>query len=324
MDDRLLLDKMDLKRGVVKIGDSEYKLLDTNFPTIDPADPYALSKEEAEVMDKLRHGFINCDKVQEHVRFLFRKGSLYKTYNNNLLFHGCVPLTDEGQFKEVELLGHKYKGKELYDELEKILRKGYYAIDPKEKQLGMDMLWFTWCHENSPVFGKNKMATFERYFIAEKETHVEKKNPYYTWYDKDEAVTMILNEFGLTSPESHIINGHVPVEAKKGELPVKCGGRLIVIDGGFSKAYQPKTGIAGYTLTFNSYGFLLAAHEPFESVEKAVETGSDIHSDTVLVQHVDRRKTVADTDIGMEIKENIRQLEELLGAYRAGILAEKE
>ncbi|SEA95174.1 fructose-1,6-bisphosphatase-3 [Pseudobutyrivibrio sp. ACV-2] len=324
MEDRLLLDKMDLTRGVVTIDGKEYELLDKNFPTVNPADPYALSEEEAEVMEKLRNGFINCEKLQEHVRFLYRKGGLYKTYNNNLLFHGCVPLDENGQLKEVELCGKKYKGRALYDTLEQLLRKGYYAIDPVEKQRGMDMLWYTWCHANSPVFGKDKMATFERYFIAEKETHVEKKNPYYTWYDKDETVTMILNEFGLDSPESHIINGHVPVEAKKGELPIKCGGRLIVIDGGFSKAYQPKTGIAGYTLTYNSYGFLLAAHEPFESVEKAVETGSDIHSDTVLVQHVERRKTVADTDNGESIKETIRELENLLEAYRTGRLVEKE
>ena len=324
MDDRLLLDKINHKYGTIRINGNDYKLLDNNFPTIDPKNPYELSSREAELMEKLKAAFINCEKLQEHVRFLYRKGSLYKVYNNNLLFHGCVPLNNKGELLEVELCGQKFKGKALYDELEKLLRKGYYSIDPEEKQLGMDMHWYTWCHKNSPVFGKDKMATFERYFIEDKNTHVEIKNPYYTWYDKDETVTMILKEFGLDSPESRIINGHVPVEARKGELPVRCGGRLIVIDGGFSKAYQPKTGIAGYTLTYNSYGFLLAAHEPFESVEKAVETGSDIHSETVLVQHVDRRKTVADTDIGKEIKENIRQLEELLHAYRIGELAEKE
>ncbi len=324
MEDRLLLDKMDLEKGVLTVDGKEYKLLDTNFPTVNPADPYALSNEEAEVLEKLKNGFIKCEKLQEHIRFLYRKGGLYKTYNNNLLFHGCVPLDENGQLKEVLLYGKKYKGKALYDALEKMLRQGYYAIDPKEKKRGMDMLWFTWCHANSPVFGKDKMATFERYFVDDKGLHAEKKNPYYTWYDKEETVTMILKEFGLESPESHIINGHVPVEAKKGELPVKCGGRLIVIDGGFSKAYQPKTGIAGYTLTYNSYGFLLAAHEPFESVEKAVETGSDIHSDTVLVQHVERRKTVADTDNGKDIKESIMELENLLEAYRSGILIEKE
>lgn len=324
MEDRLLLDKIDLQKGEITINGKQYKLRDTNFPTLNCDDPYALSPEEADVLEKLRNGFLKCEKLQEHVRFLYRKGGLYKTYNDNLLFHGCVPLDDNGNLKEVELNGKKYKGKDLYDALEKLLRQGYYAIDPLEKQRGMDMLWYTWCHADSPVFGKDKMATFERYFIADKETHVENKNPYYTWYDREETVTMILKEFGLTSPESHIINGHVPVEAKKGELPVKCGGRLIVIDGGFSKAYQPQTGIAGYTLTYNSYGFLLAAHEPFESVEKAVETGSDIHSDTVLVQHVDRRKTVADTDNGKLIKETIQELESLLEAYRTGLIIEKE
>lgn len=324
MEDRLLLDKINIEKGTVIIEGKKYQLKDSNFPTLDPNDPYKLSVREEEVMEKLKAAFINCDKLQEHVRFLYRKGSLYKVYNNNLLYHGCVPLNDKGKFLEVELCGHKYKGKALYDELEKWLRKGYYAIDPEEKQIGMDMLWYTWCHKNSPVFGKDKMATFERYFIEDKETHLELKNPYYTWYDKDETVTMILNEFGLNSSESRIINGHVPVETKKGELPIKCGGRLLVIDGGFSKAYQPKTGIAGYTLTYNSYGFLLAAHEPFESVEKAVETGSDIHSETVLVQHVERRKTVADTDTGKEIKETIEELEELLRAYRKGELVEKE
>lgn len=324
MEDRLLLDKINIEKGTVTIDGKEYQLKDSNFPTLDPDDPYKLSVREEEVMEKLKAAFINCDKLQEHVRFLYRKGSLYKVYNNNLLYHGCVPLNDKGKFLEVELCGHKYKGKALYDELEKWLRKGYYAIDPEEKQIGMDMLWYTWCHKNSPVFGKDKMATFERYFIEDKETHLELKNPYYTWYDKDETVTMILNEFGLNSSESRIINGHVPVETKKGELPIRCGGRLLVIDGGFSKAYQPKTGIAGYTLTYNSYGFLLAAHEPFESVEKAVETGSDIHSETVLVQHVERRKTVADTDTGKEIKETIEELEELLRAYRKGELVEKE
>ncbi len=323
MDDRLLLDKMNLEKGVVTIDGKEYELLDTNFPTLNRDDPYALSEQEAVVLEKLRNAFINCDKLQEHVRFLYRNGGLYNAYNDNLLFHGCVPLNEDGTLREVDLYGKKYKGKALYDALEQYLRKGYYAIDPTEKQMGMDMLWFTWINGNSPVFGKDKMATFERYFVADKSTHTEPKNPYYKWYNKNETVDMILREFGLYSEESRIINGHIPVESKKGESPVKCNGRLIVIDGGFSKAYQPTTGIAGYTLTYNSYGFLLAAHEPFKSVESAIETGSDIHSDTVLVQHVDKRKTVADTDIGKEIKRNIEDLENLLDAYRTGVMIEK-
>ena len=324
MDNRLLLDQIDYEKGTVKIEGKEYELLDTNFPTINPEDPYALSSEEEQLIERLKNGFLNCEKLQEHIRFLYRKGGLYKTYNNNLLYHGCVPMNADGSFREVELYGEKYKGKALYDALEKYLRQGYYAIDPVEKEKGMDMLWFTWSHGDSPVFGKDKMATFERYFVADKKTHEEPKNPYYTWYDNNETVDKILKEFGLEGEDCRIINGHIPVESKKGELPIRCGGRLIVIDGGFSKAYQPKTGIAGYTLIYNSYSFLLAAHEPFESVEKAVEQGTDIHSDTVLVQNVARRKTVADTDIGAMLKENIKELEELLAAYRSGELVEKE
>ncbi|WP_081668256.1 fructose-1,6-bisphosphatase [Butyrivibrio sp. MC2013] len=323
MEDRLLLDKMDLEKGTITIDGVEYRLLDTNFPTIDPRDPYALSDKEKKLIEQLRRAFIKCDKLQEHVQFLYRNGSLYKTYNNNLLYHGCVPLDEDGSFREVELYGQKYKGKALYDALEQYLRKGYYAIDPAEKKKGMDLLWYTWISRNSPVFGKDKMATFERYFLEDKKLHEEPKNPYYKWINNNDTIDMILTEFGLDIKESRIINGHIPVESRKGESPVKCGGRLIIIDGGFSKAYQPKTGIAGYTLTYNSYGFLLAAHEPFKSVEYAVETGSDIHSDTILVQHVKKRKTVADTDIGKSIKENIRDLEALLDAYRTGLIVER-
>lgn len=323
MDNRLLLDKMDLERGVVNIEGKEYPLLDTNFPTINPEDPYALTETEKDIMNKLRRAFMGCEKLQRHIRFLYAKGSLYKTYNGNLLFHGCVPLNEDGSLREVTLDGHKYKGKSLYDALESYLRKGYYAIDPAEKKKGSDMLWYTWINGNSPVFGKSKMTTFERYFVEDKATHKEPKDPYYTWYDKEETVKMILEEFGLDGEKGHIINGHIPVASKKGESPVKCGGRLIVIDGGFSKAYQPTTGIAGYTLIYNSYGFLLAAHEPFKSVELAVKEGLDIHSDTVLVENVERRQTVADTDDGKEIQKNIDELEALLAAYRSGKIVEK-
>ncbi len=323
MDDRLLLDKMDLERGVVTIEGVEYPLLDTNFPTINPDDPYELTEVEKDIMNKLRRAFMNCEKLQQHIRFLYAKGSLYKTYNGNLLYHGCVPLNEDGSLREVVLDGVAYKGKSLYDALERYLRKGYFAIDPVEKKKGLDMLWYTWINGNSPVFGKRKMTTFERYFVADKDTHKEPKDPYYSWYDKDETVKMILEEFGLDGEKGHIINGHIPVASKKGESPVKCGGKLIVIDGGFSKAYQPTTGIAGYTLIYNSYGFLLAAHEPFKSVELAVKEGLDIHSDTVLVENVERRQTVADTDDGKEIQKNIDELEALLAAYRSGKIVGK-
>lgn len=323
MDGRLLLDKINIEKGTVCVEGVEYPMKDLNFPTIDWEDPYALSAEEAEVMDRITMAFVNCEKLQRHVRFLFTQGSLYKVHNGNLLYHGCVPMNEDGSFTSVNIYGMEYSGKALYDVLESYARKGYYAIDPEEKQKGLDILWFIWENQNSPVFGKAKMTTFERYFIADKKTHEEPKNPYYRLFEKEEVVNRILAEFGLEGAEAHIINGHIPVEAKRGESPVKCGGKLLVIDGGFSKAYQPKTGIAGYTLIYNSYGLVLAAHEPFESVEKAVQEGSDIASHTILVQHVVRRKTVADTDIGRELKASIKDLEALLHAYRDGVLVEK-
>ncbi len=324
MDHRLLLDKMDLEKGTVEVEGKTYPLKDTCFPTIDMKNPYELSPEEADVVDRLVTAFINCEKLQKHIRFLFTKGSLYKVYNGNLLYHGCVPFNEDGTFKKVRIYDGEYSGKALYDVLEHYARKGYYSIDKTEKQKGLDILWFIWQNANSPVFGKSKMTTFERYFIADKKTHKEPKNPYYHLLEQEEIVSKILHEFGLEDEDSHIINGHVPVETKRGESPVKCNGKLLIIDGGFSKAYQPKTGIAGYTLIYNSYGLLLAAHEPFESVEKAVQNGSDIHSHMMLVQHVNLRRTVADTDVGKEIKENIIELEKLLCAYREGTIVERQ
>lgn len=322
MEDRLLLDKMDIRRGTVIIEGREYELKDTSFPTIDWEHPYELSPDEQDVIERLKTAFMNCEKLQKHIRFLLTKGSLYQVYNGNLLYHGCVPLNEDGSFTRVNIYGKEYAGKELYDVLESYARKGYYAIDPNEKKKGQDILWFIWENRNSPVFGKEKMTTFERYFVADKATHKEPKNPYYTLLEKEEIVSKILAEFGLSGQEAHIINGHIPIEAKKGESPVKCNGKLLIIDGGFSKAYQPKTGIAGYTLIYNSYGLVLAAHEPFESVEKAVKDGTDIVSHTILVQHAVKRKTVADTDNGKVMKESIRDLEALLEAYRAGTIVE--
>ncbi len=324
MSHRLLLDKMDLEKGVVEVEGKAYPLKDTSFPTLDKERPYDLSPEEAEVVERLVTAFVNCGKLQEHVRFLYTKGSLYKVYNGNLLYHGCVPFNEDGSFKKVRIFDQAYSGRELYDVLENYARKGYYSIDPQEKDKGLDILWFIWQNANSPVFGKHKMTTFERYFIADKETHKEPKNPYYRLLEQEEVVNKILAEFGLFQEDSHIINGHVPVETKRGESPVKCGGKLLIIDGGFSKAYQSKTGIAGYTLIYNSYGLLLAAHEPFESVEKAVQDGSDIHSHMMLVHHSNRRITVADTDIGEEIRESIEDLEKLLCAYREGTIVERQ
>lgn len=323
MENRLLLDKINLEKGTVLVEGKEYPLKDTEFPTIDWEKPYELSADEVEVMERLTMAFVNCEKLQKHIRFLYTQGSLYKVYNGNLLYHGCMPMNEDGTFTKVNVYGKEYAGKELYDVLESYARKGYYAIDPEEKRKGQDILWFIWENQNSPVFGKAKMTTFERYFIADKATHEEPKNPYYRLLEKEEVVNRILEEFGLDTAEAHIINGHIPIEAKRGESPVKCNGKLLIIDGGFSKAYQPKTGIAGYTLIFNSYGLVLAAHEPFESVEKAIQDGSDIVSHTILVEHVVKRKTVADTDIGKELQEMIKDLEALLLAYREGVIVEK-
>ena len=324
MEDRLLLDKINFEKGTVMVEGREYKMRDMDFPTIDPANPYELTPEETEVMERLRQAFTRCDKLQRDVRFLFSKGGLYKVYNSNLLYHGCVPLDEEGNFLKVNVFGKEYSGKALYDILDTYARRGYYASrESGDKAKGEDILWYIWTGPNSPVFGKDKMTTFERYFIEDKETHVETKNAYYRLYDNEEIVDKILREFGLDATKSHIVNGHVPVERKKGESPIKCNGKLLVIDGGFSKAYQHKTGIAGYTLVANSYGMRLVSHEPFESTEAAIRKESDIFSDSIVVETALRRQCVADTDIGVELKESIHQLEELLDAYREGVLVEK-
>ncbi len=323
MDDRLLLDKIDFTKGTVTVYGKEYKMRDTDFPTLNKDDPYALNEEEERVMERLVHAFVNCEKLNKHVRFLFSKGSLYKVYNSNLLYHGCVPLDEDGQFRKVKIFDDIYSGKGLYDILEYYARRGYYSNDPVEKEKGMDILYYIWASPNSPVFGKERMTTFERYFIDDKETYKEKKNRYYELLDDEETINRILREFGLDERFSHIINGHVPVEQKKGETPVKCGGKLMIIDGGFSKAYQLKTGIAGYTLVFNSHGLWLAAHEPFESKESAIINETDIYSDAFIIETSSIRLRVADTDTGYEIRDSISQLEKLLRAYREGLIVEK-
>lgn len=244
-------------------------------------------------------------------------------YNNNLLYHGCVPLREDGSLKEVQLCGKSYRGKSLYDALEGYVRKGFFALDEQEKEQGKNIMWCIWQHPDSPLFGKDKMATFERYFIEAKETHLEKKNPYYELLEKEAVVDEILEEFGLHPEGAHIVNGHVPVKCKNGESPIKCNGKVLVIDGGFSRAYQKETGIAGYTLVYNSYGLVLVAHEPFESKEAAVEKGSDIHSDYMVVKRVTERRLVGNTDIGTELKEQVADLESLLAAYRSGQVIEK-
>lgn len=323
LESRMLLHHIDFERGVLELDGKEYPMLDCNFPTVDPADPYRLSDQEQEIMDRLERAFCNCEKLQQHMRFLLAKGSLYKVYNGNLLYHGCIPLNEDGTFRNVKLWGRTYCGKELYEVLDSYVRKGFVAVDEAERERGRDTMWYIWLHENSPLFGKDKMATFERYFLSDQETHRERKNPYYRLLEDEQVADRILAEFGLPSQGSHIVNGHVPVRQGSGESPVKCGGKVLVIDGGFSKAYQGETGIAGYTLIYNSYGLILAAHEPFESTEAAIEKESDIHSDSIVIKRVAERKLVGDTDVGREIKEKIQDLEKLLGAYRSGAIVER-
>ena len=320
---RNFLDKIDYQDGTIEIGGRTYSMLDDYFPTIDPADPYALSEEEAEILDRLVSAFQNCEKLQAHMRFLLNRGTLYKIYNSNLLYHGCVPLDEAGMLKEVKVYGRSYKGRALYDVMDSYIRKGFFAIDAAERKKGRDLMWYIWQGENSPLFGKDKMATFERYFLNDEELWKEKRNPYYELLEEEEVMNHILTEFGLSTERSHIINGHVPVKSKNGENPVKCGGKVLVIDGGFSKAYQKETGIAGYTLIYNSYGLILAAHDPFESTEAAIEKERDIHSDSVIIKRALARKTVGDTDTGAVLKERIADLEKLLAAYRSGEITEK-
>lgn len=324
MDDRLLLNKIDYEKKTIMAYGKEYPMNDTDFPTIDPKNPYALTPDEEQVMERIRQAFLKCEKLQKHVRFLYSNGGLYKVYNSNLLYHGCMPMDGEGNFLSVDVDGKDYQGKQLYDILDNYARKGYYAKnDPAEMRKAQDYIWYIWAGPNSPVFGKDKMTTFERYFIEDKEAHKETKNAYYSLLDREDILNKILDEFELDTRKSHIVNGHVPVELKKGESPIKCDGKLLIIDGGFSKAYQSKTGIAGYTLVANSHGMRLVAHEPFESMEAAVLHESDIFSDSTVIEVAPVRIRVSDTDIGRQLKDQIKQLELLLQAYRDGIIVEK-
>lgn len=322
MKDRLLLDKINFEKGTITISGKEYELKDTNFPTIDKKSPYKLTKEELEIVERLRISFMHSEKLNRHINFLYAKGHMYKNFNSNVLFHGCIPMKENGEFDKLEVMGKSLKGKELLDHLENIAHKAYFGDKSVENQEAIDFMWYLWCGPKSPLFGKEKAATFERYFIDDKEIHKEKKNPYYTLINQEEICNKILNNFETDIEEGHIINGHVPVKAKDGESPVKAGGKLIVIDGGFAKAYQSTTGIAGYTLTYNSHGLVLAMNEPFESKNKAIKEGLDIKSQTILKENILTRKRVADTDIGEKLQEEIKDLKQLLVAYREGVLKE--
>lgn len=323
MDDRLLLQNMDLEKSTITVDGKTYKLNDTNFPTVDKANPYELTKAEHELVVKLTRSFVNSDKFQRHIRFMYGKGSMYLIYNSNLLYHSCIPLNDDGSFKKVKIGNIAYSGKALLSRFDRLARDAYFIKNDLEaKRYGMDMVWYLWCGPDSPLFGKKKMTTFERYFIDDKATHMEPKNPYYKFRNTVDLSLRILNEFSLDPKTSHIINGHIPVKTKEGESPIKAEGKLLVIDGGFCKAYQPETGIAGYTLIYNSYGLLLTSHEPFESTSKAIGEEKDILSSTMILEQALSRKTVGDTDIGKDLKKQITDLKMLLIAYRKGMLKE--
>ena len=323
MEDRLLLDKIDYENKCVTSGGVTYHLEDVDFPTVDPQDPYALTEEESSVIDQLTASFQRSEKLQKHVRFLYSKGSLYKVHNGNLLFHGCIPLTEEGKLLSFNLDGKERKGKAFLDYADAAARQAYYLrAGTTERKLGMDFLWFLWAGRNSPIFGRDRMTTFERRLIKDESAWTEPKNPYYTLYQDPKVCDFILKEFGLEGPHCHIINGHVPVKVKKGESPIKGDGKLIVIDGGFCKAYQPTSGIAGYTLVYNSHGYRMIAHQPFAGREKAIRENYDIAGAIHIFERLETRQKIAETDVGFQLQEQINDLQELLEAYKAGAVTE--
>ncbi|MBC6130058.1 fructose-1,6-bisphosphatase [Listeria booriae] len=323
MEHRLLLDMIDYKAGTVTIKGKTYPLKDAHFPTIDPANPYELTTDEKELIDKLTASFKNCEKLQRHVSFLYSKGSMVLTYNNNLLYHGCIPLNEDGSFMEMTLKGEKYAGRALLNQFEQIAREGYFRPSgTSEKKYALDIVWYLWTGAASSLFGKSEMTTFERYFVADKETHVEQKNAYYRLRNEEETCQKILAEFDLDS-SGHIINGHTPVKEGKGESPIKANGKMLVIDGGFSPAYQKTTGLAGYTLLYNSFGLQLVSHQPFTSTEDAITQETDILSTRQVIETETERKLVRDTDIGKELLQQAAELKYLLSAYRQGLIKEQ-
>ena len=317
MEDRILLERIDYRKGTVTIGGKEHPMLDMNFPTIDPADPLRLTPEEEELLYTLALSFRHSELLHRHIKFLYSHGSMYKCYNSNLLYHGCIPMKRDGSFDEMVIDGVAYSGKALLDFIDQRVQKAYFLPehDP-EKEKCRDFMWYLWCGAKSPVFGKDKMSTFEHYFVEDKATHKENYNPYYKLSQQVEYCDKILKEFGLPAKGSHIINGHVPVKLKDGETPVKAEGKLYVIDGGLSKAYQSTTGIAGYTLIYNSNHLALAEHKPFVPGQENTPRVS-------IVEKMKKRVMVADTDMGIQLSAQIDDLKELVNAYRAGLLKER-
>ena len=323
MDDRLLLDKIDYEHKCITIDGVTWPLEDTDFPTVDPADPYALTPEEESVIDQLTASFENSEKLQRHIRFLYSKGGMYKCYNGNLLLHGCIPMAADGTLLSFNFDGTPRSGKALFDYCDVAARQAYYyRRGSAERKLGMDFLWFLWAGRNSPIFGRDRMTTFERRLILDKTAWEEPKNAYYTLYESSDVCERLLGEFGLTGRHCHIINGHIPVKVRKGESPIKGGGKLIVIDGGFCKAYQATSGIAGYTLIYDSYGYRIVAHQPFAGRKKAIEENWDITSTYEIFERMNHRRKIAATDIGKQLKAQSDDLVALLHAFKDGAVTE--
>lgn len=323
MKHRLLLDFIDYQKGTIRLKGQDYDLLDTHFPTIDPENPYQLTPAEQALIEKITASFKNCHRLQKHVQFLYAKGSMFLTYNGNLLYHGCIPLHEDGTFMAMELRKKSYAGRQLLEQFEILTREAYVRpAGTVEKKYASDIVWYLWTGAISSLFGKSEMTTFERYFIADKATHTEEKNPYYKLRNEEAICQQILEEFGLDANCGHIINGHTPVKEGKGESPIKADGKMLVIDGGFAKAYHKKTKLAGYTLLFNSYGLQLVSHQPFTTKEDAVKNETDILSTRQVIEMEINRKRVKDTDIGQQLHTQAEDLKKLLNAYQNGLLHE--
>lgn len=317
MQERNVFSKTDFATGTVLIGGKSHKLKDNRFPTVDPEDPLRLSEGESELMNVLANSFRHSEKLHRHIRFLYAKGSLYKTCNSNLLFHGCIPMDEAGEFQSVNIRGEKYSGKALLDKLSELVNQAYFLHDGEDKQYAQELMWYLWCGPVSPLYGKDKMAFFERYYLDDKSLHTESYNAYYTYSENEDVCIRILEMFGLDPERGHIINGHVPVKIKNGESPIKANGRLFLIDGGISKAYQKATGIAGYTLIYDSHSLNLAEHKPFIA-------GKSEHTPKIeVVEKLAQRANNSDTDLGEELLSQINDLKELLRAYRTGAIKER-
>ena len=319
MENRNFLHKIDFQKGIIEIDGNFYSLKDKNFPTVDPDTPYLLTEDEKSVIEGLQKSFLSSEKLQKHIELMFSNGSIYKKHNGNLLYHGSIPMTETGEFSSLNIFGEDLMGRTLLDKFDQVAREGYLSKNIESK----DILWYLWCGPDSPLFGKDSMKTFERYFLSEEKFHKENKNQYYNFFTQANYAKKILREFDLDEEKGIIINGHVPVKVKKGESPIKAEGKVIIIDGGFSSAYRKDTGIAGYTLIYNSSSIKIVSHEPFEGAEAAVKNCRDIISTKETILMTENRITVGKTDVGIELSNQIDDLKKLLFCYRKGIIKEK-